>query len=124
MKIKTDKQLPESHVEGEPLTDDMPVRFVWEKTTKQSPHNATMKKRFINDIKAKHKRLYKHVPEVEFSTKTLEAAYDQAFTTLRQKFKAQKDASAAMNYRIREDQKALKARRNIRKKTVSMSHSR
>jgi len=123
MKIKSDRELPGSHPEGTPLTDNMPIRYVWEKTSKQSPHNAAMKKRFLADIKARHKRLYKYVPEKDFTMKTLESAYDQAFTTLRQKFKAQKDEVLAMNYKLREDQKALKARRNIRKKTKLSSRT-
>ncbi|TCD70829.1 hypothetical protein EIP91_001519 [Steccherinum ochraceum] len=116
MKIQSDKDLPESHVEGVFLPDTAPIRFVWEKTTKQSSHNAAMKKRFLADIKAKQKRSYKYVPDRDFAQKTLDSAYEQAYTTLRQKYKAQKDAVIARNLRIKEDQKALKARRNARKK--------
>ncbi|THH27286.1 hypothetical protein EUX98_g6906 [Antrodiella citrinella] len=123
MKIQSDRDLPASHPEGVPLSDDMPIRYIWEKTTKQSPHNAAMKSRFLSDIKAKHKRLYKYVPEKDFSAKTLENAYDQAYTTLRQKYKAQKDHNLAENIRIKEEQKALKSRRNFRKKTKLSSRT-
>ena len=118
MKVETDRELPASHIEGEPLTETSPIRFVWEKTTKQSPHNAAMKRRFLADLRAKRNRLYKYVPEKDFNSKTLDAAFDQAYTTLRSKFKAQKDEVLARNVRMREDHKALKARRNIRKKSV------
>lgn len=120
MKVKSDKDLPESHVEGVTLPESSPIRFIWEKTAKQSPHNAAMKKRFLADLKAKQKRLYKYVPDKDFNSKTLDAAFDQAFTTLRQKYKAQKDETLARNYRIREDQKALKNRRNVRKRNVGL----
>ena len=120
MRVKSDKDLPESHVEGVTLPESSPIRFIWEKTAKQSPHNAAMKKRFLADLKAKQKRLYKYVPEKDFNSKTLDAAFDQAFTTLRQKYKAQKDETLARNYRIREDQKALKNRRNVRKRNVGL----
>ncbi|KAH8105950.1 hypothetical protein BXZ70DRAFT_405400 [Cristinia sonorae] len=117
MKIPSDKELPDSHVEGVALPDTSPIRYIWEKTSKQSPHNAAMKKRFLDDIRVRHKRLYKYVPEKDFATKTLEAAYEQAYTTLRQKYKTQKDQVLAMNNRLKEDHKNLKARRKERKKT-------
>lgn len=119
MKIPSDKELPDSHIEGTPLRADEPIRFVWEKTPKQSVHNGRMKQRFLADLKAK-RRLYKHVPDKEFNKKTLESAFDQAFVTLRQKYKAQRDATAALNLKRREEAKAMKARRLSRKKTVSL----
>lgn len=119
MKIQSDKELPESHIEGAPLPDTSPIRFVWEKTSKQSVHNTAMKKRFLADLKAKQKRSYKYVPEKDFNAKTLDSAYEQAYTTLRQKYKTQRDETLARNMRMKEDHKALKARRNVRKRTVS-----
>lgn len=121
MQIASDKELPESHVEGASLGPDEPIRFVWEKTPKQSVHNGRMKQRFLADLKAK-RRLYKHVPDKEFSKKTLESAFDQAFVTLRAKFKAQNDTTAALNLKRREEVKAMKARRLSRKKAVSYHH--
>jgi hypothetical protein len=76
----------------------------------------------LEDLKAKH-RLYKHVPDKEFSKKILDSAFDQAFVTLRQKFKAQRDASIALNLKKKEAMKAVKARRLSRKKTVRRSVS-
>lgn len=120
MRIDNDKLLPDSHIEGTPLLPTEPIRFVWDKTPKQSVHNSRMKARFLADLKAK-RRLYKHVPHKEFGKKILDSAFDQAFVTLRQKFKAQRDASFAYNLRKREAMKAVKARRLSRKKTVSYS---
>lgn len=117
MSLNNDKQLPDSHVEEAPLGPDQPVRFVWDKTPKQSPHNAAMREYIVSDLRA-NRSLYRHVSEEEFSKRSLEAVFDQAFITLRQKFKAQRDAAAALNYKIKEDHKAMKARRLGRKKTV------
>ncbi|KAI0677131.1 hypothetical protein C8Q78DRAFT_68348 [Trametes maxima] len=116
MKLKHGEDLPESHFEGAPFLTDQPVRFVWNKTAKQSAHNAAMKRRVVNDIKA-HRTRYKHVPDKDFNKKNLDSAFDQVFTTLRQKFKAQKDTTAATRLQRRENHKALRARRLQRKKT-------
>ncbi|KAG6869319.1 hypothetical protein C0993_000072 [Termitomyces sp. T159_Od127] len=115
MKIDTDKQLPESHVEGVTLGADDPVRFVWDKTTKQSVHNTRMKTRVLADIKDKRKR-YKHVPDKDFGKKNLEACFEACFVTLRQKFKAQHNPDDAQRYKKREDVKARRARHVSRKK--------
>ncbi|TBU32889.1 hypothetical protein BD311DRAFT_749918 [Dichomitus squalens] len=116
MKLKHGEDLPASAFEGVIPAVTEPVRFVWTRTTKQSAVNATMKKRIVSDIKAnRHK--YKHVPDNDFQKKTLEAAFEQVFTTLRQKYKSQGDATAATKLQRREDHKALKARRLHRKKT-------
>ncbi|KAL4076114.1 hypothetical protein V8B97DRAFT_1924192 [Scleroderma yunnanense] len=115
MQLDSDKQLPDSHVEGTPLGPDESVRFVWDKTPKQSVHNSRMKERVLKDLKA-NRRLYRHVPDKEFGKKSLESAFDQAFVTLRQKFKAQRDASVAKSHKQREDIKAMRARRLSRRK--------
>ncbi|KAI6003721.1 hypothetical protein EDD15DRAFT_2219720 [Pisolithus albus] len=115
MHLDNDKQLPDSHVEGTPLGPDEPVRFVWDKTPKQSVHNSRMKERVLKDLKA-NRRVYKHVPDREFGKKFLEAAFDQAFVTLRQKFKSQRDVSVGEAHRKREDMKAMRARRLSRRK--------
>ncbi|KAI0774162.1 hypothetical protein C8Q74DRAFT_1368666 [Fomes fomentarius] len=120
MKLHYGQDLPESAFEGISITPIEPVRFVWAKTTKQSAVNAAMKKRIISDLKA-HRHKYKHVPEKDFAKKSLEAAFEQVFTSLRQKFKAQRDSTAATRLQRREDQKAFKARRLHRKKAVSTS---
>jgi hypothetical protein len=117
MQIESDKNLPDSHIEGTPLLPTDPIRFVWDKTPKQSVHNGRMKARFLADLKAK-RRLYKHVPDKEFGKKILDSAFDQAFVTFRQKYKVQRDASIAMNLKQREAVKAVKARRLSRKKAV------
>lgn len=117
MEIESDKILPESHVEGTPLPPYEPIRFVWDKTPKQSVHNGRMKARFIADIKER-RRLYRYVPDKEFGKKTLDSAFDQAFATLRQKYKAQKDANIALATKRKESEKNRRARRLSRKKTV------
>lgn len=120
MELDTDKQLPDSHAEGAVLEDTQPVRFVWDKTTKQSIHNGRMKSRILSDIKAK-RSLYRHVPDKEFGKKSLDGAFEQCFTTFRQKFRAQRDVAVAANIRQKEDQKARKARHLSRRKLVSIN---
>ncbi|KII95249.1 hypothetical protein PLICRDRAFT_34090 [Plicaturopsis crispa FD-325 SS-3] len=115
MDIASDKNLPDSHIEGTVLEPDQPVRFVWDKTPKQSVHNGRMKARVLADLKAR-RRQYKHVPDKEFSKKTLDSAFDQAYITFRQKYKSQRDSAVATTYRKKEDTKAQKARRLSRKK--------
>ena len=117
MEIKDDKDLPDSHTERKPIASDSPIRFVWEKTTKQSVHNASMKARILADLKS-HRRMYKHIPDKEFSKKVLEAAFESVYTTMRQKFKAQKDKSLALHQKRREDAKSQKARHLSRRKLV------
>jgi hypothetical protein len=117
MDVKTDKELPHSHAEEGSLPVTEPVRFVWEKTTKQSVHNSRMKARVLEDIK-ENRRLYKHVPKSEFGTRNLDAAFEQCFVTFRQKFKTQRDTRAALNLRKREDGKARKSRHLSRRKIV------
>jgi hypothetical protein len=117
MGLDTDKELPDSHPESTPLSPSDPIRFVWDKTPKQSVHNGRMKKRVIEDIK-ENRMLYKHVVNKEFNKKQLDAAFEQCFVTLRQKFKNQRDETSALNYRQREDAKARKARHLSRRKVV------
>ncbi|KAJ7765028.1 hypothetical protein DFH07DRAFT_916583 [Mycena maculata] len=116
MDLPTDKELPDSHPEGVPLDPPAPVRFVWDKTTKQSAHNGRMKLRVVDDFRSR-RRLYKHVPEREFGKKIVDQAFEQAFTTFRQKFRTQRDALAASKHKQREDAKARKARHVARRKT-------
>ncbi|KAJ7498763.1 hypothetical protein FB451DRAFT_1202938 [Mycena latifolia] len=116
MDLPNDKDLPDSHAEGEPLEPPNPVRFVWEKTTKQSAHNGRMKLRVLEDIRAR-RRLYKHVPDKEFSKKVVDSTFEQSFTTLRQKFRTQRDVLAASKLKQREDAKARKSRHVARRKT-------
>ncbi|KAH7887617.1 hypothetical protein F5I97DRAFT_1861597 [Phlebopus sp. FC_14] len=125
MQLESDKDLPDSHVEGTSLGPDDPVRFVWGKTPKQSVHNGRMKDRVLKDLKV-NRHLYKYVPDKDFGKKTLDSAFDQAFVTLRQKFKAQRDTSAAVSHKQREDTKAMRARRLSRRKTKlsNRSHAR
>lgn len=118
MRVETDKELPDSHAEGVPLGPDDPVRFVWDKTTKQSVHNSRMKTRIMNDIK-ENSQLYKHVPRKDFTKKVLEGVFEQCFVTFRQKYRAQRDALTAQNLKKREDAKARRARRVSRRKIVS-----
>ncbi|KAI0068808.1 hypothetical protein BV25DRAFT_1874039 [Artomyces pyxidatus] len=115
MAISHESDLPTSWFEGLDLGENEPIRFVWEKTTKKSAHNAMMKARVVNDLLA-NRRLYKRVPDADFTKKILEATFDQAYTTFRQKYKVQMDATAAVILKAREEHKAMKARRSGRKK--------
>ncbi|KAI0089262.1 hypothetical protein BDY19DRAFT_944941 [Irpex rosettiformis] len=116
MRLRSNEALPQSYDESRSLAPDEPVRFVWEKTVKKSPHNAAMKKRILRDFVARRKR-YKDVPDKDFDKTVLDAVFEQSFLTLRQKFKLQKDDSSAIQYKLREDQKYMKSRRKDRKKT-------
>ncbi|KAJ7129511.1 hypothetical protein C8R44DRAFT_700337 [Mycena epipterygia] len=116
MDLANDKELPDSHTEGEPLEPPNPVRFVWDKTSKQSAHNGRMKLRVLEDFRAR-RRLYKHVPDKDFSKKVVDAAFEQSFTTFRQKFRTQRDALVASRLKQREDTKARKSRHMARRKT-------
>ncbi len=118
--VNPEDGLPPSRHEDLPLTAKEPVRFVWEKTIKQSRHNAQMKECVLADLRA-NRRLYKHVPEADFSHKTVSSAFDQAFSTFRQKYKAQLDPTVSLTVKTREEQKAMKSRRLHRKKFVRAS---
>lgn len=120
MGIQVEDDLPPSHLEGLPLGNNEPVRFVWEKTTKQSKHNNLMKERVLADLRA-NRQLYEHVPEADFAPKTVSSVFDQAFSTFRLKFKAQTDPSVLLTSKNREEQKAMKSRRLHRKKLVCVT---
>jgi len=129
MGLESDKELPDSYVESEtpnPSTDPSnpahrPIRFIWNKTTKQSLHNALMKKLVISDLKD-HRRsaTYKHVAASEFTKKLMDAAFEQCFVTLRQKFKTQRDDNVALKAKAREEGKARKARHLSRRRIVGL----
>ncbi|KAI9512250.1 hypothetical protein F5148DRAFT_1165091 [Russula earlei] len=93
--VSPEDELPPSHCEGLPLNDNEPVRFVWEKTIKQ---------------------LYQHVPEADFAFNTVSTAFDQSFSTFRQKYRIQIDPTVLLTVKTREEQKAMKSRRLHRKK--------
>lgn len=121
MRLDTDKNLPDGHIEDEPLDDDEPIRFVWDKTTKQSTHNYAMRTRIIASLKDKRSRkprMYRFLKDSDFKERRLEDSFDQVYTTLRQKFRSQRDQFAASNYKRREEHKAMKVRRLSRKKAV------
>jgi len=118
--VSPEDDLPPSHYEGLPLCDNEPVRFVWEKTIKQSKHNALMKDRVLDDLRA-HRKLYEHVPEADFTPKAISSVFDQAYSTFRQKYKTQIDPTVSLTVKTREEQKAMKSRRFHRKKLVRIS---
>ncbi|KAG5648929.1 hypothetical protein DXG03_000278 [Asterophora parasitica] len=122
MHTETDKELPDSHKEGVTIGPDDPVRFVWDKTTKQSVHNSRMKARVIADIK-ENRRLYKHVSDKDFGKKSLESAFEASFVTFRQKFRTQRDDAVALHHKKREDNKARKSRHLSRRKTKLSNRS-
>ncbi|KAJ7682642.1 hypothetical protein DFH06DRAFT_1314835 [Mycena polygramma] len=117
MDLANDKDLPDSHIEGEPLEPPNPVRFVWDKTSKQSAHNGRMKLRVLEDLKAQRRRLYKHVSDNQFGKKVVDSAFEQSYTTFRQKFRTQRDTVAASRLKQREGSKARKSRHVARRKT-------
>lgn len=112
--------LPEGHIEGADLPDDQPVRFVWGKTARQSPHNMAMKNRILNDLRA-NKHFYHQVPPEDYTDLTMDNSFDQTFKTLRSKFKIQNDEAAAAQNKAREEMKVIRSRRRERKKNVSPS---
>ncbi|KAJ7638999.1 hypothetical protein FB45DRAFT_904458 [Roridomyces roridus] len=116
MDLENDKTLPDSHLEGLRLDPPNAVRFVWEKTTKQSTHNGRMKNRVVDDFRDR-RHLYKHVADREFNKKIVDTAFEQCFTTLRQKFRTQHDVVAASRHKEREGTKARKSRHVARRKT-------
>jgi hypothetical protein len=115
--VSSDGVLPDSHGEGTALEENGPVRFVWDKTTKQSIHNARMKIRVLADIK-ENRNLYKSVQTKDFGKKILDAAFEQCFTTFRAKYRAQNDNEVAQMSKKREEAKARKARHVSRRKMV------
>ena len=118
MGITEDDPLPPNHIEGAPLTDDEPVRFIWARTVKQSQHNTRMKKRVVNDL-IEARELYEHVPQDDFTAENLDLVFDQTFSTSRSKYKAQTDANVAQKRKEKEINKMIKARRTNRKRAVS-----
>ncbi|KAJ7590861.1 hypothetical protein C8J56DRAFT_1013710 [Mycena floridula] len=116
MDIESDKHLPDSHPEGQSLETTDPVRFVWDKTVKQSVHNNRMKTRILTDLK-NNRGLYELVPEKDFGKKTLESVFDQCYSTFRQKYKQQRDTIEAETIKKRDDLKSQNARRLLRRKT-------
>jgi hypothetical protein len=119
MSITEDDPLPANHIDGAPLTDDEPVRFIWARTIKQSQHNIRMKKRVINDL-IENKELYQHVPREDFTVENLDLVFDQTFSTLRSRYKAQTDANVAQKRKEKEINKMIKIRRGNRKRAVSV----
>jgi hypothetical protein len=115
--VSPEDELPPSHCEGLPLSDSEPVRFVWEKTIKQSRHNTLMKERVLDDLRA-NRRLYELVPDADFTLKAVSSAFDQAFSTFRQKYRVQTNPTILLTVKTREEQKAMKSRRLHRKKLV------
>lgn len=119
MDTPSSKDLPDSYTEGQELGESDPIRFVWDKTPKQSVHNARMKARVIAHIK-ENRQKYDKVSDTDFSKKNLDSAFDQCFTTFRQKFKIQKDANEALHNKQREDRKAKHSRHTSRRKNVRL----
>lgn len=122
MATSEDDPLPTNHIEGAPLTDDQPVRFVWARTIKKSQHNALMKTRVIGDL-MENKGLYKHVPNDEFTMDSLDIVFDQTFSTLRSRYKAQNDTNLAQKRKEKDINKMIKTRRANRKRAVCVSKS-
>ncbi|TDL29415.1 hypothetical protein BD410DRAFT_779815 [Rickenella mellea] len=110
MDLEHDKELPDSHAEGDALQDTSPVRFVWDKTAKRSRHNTKMKSRIVSDMLA-NKQLYPLVPDQEFNKSSLDAVFDQAFMTLRQKFRSQRNESSSVRADVIKTRRARKASR-------------
>jgi len=119
MSISDDDSLPTNHIEGAPLADDEPVRFIWARTIKKSQHNTRMKERVINDL-IENRGLYEHVSQDDFTADNLDMVFDQTFSTLRSRYKAQTDANVAQKRREKEINKMIKTRRANRKRAVSV----
>jgi hypothetical protein len=119
MFVGDDDPLPANHIEGAPLADDEPVRFIWARTIKQSQHNTRMKKRIINDL-IENRGLYEHVSQDDFTADNLDMVFDQTFSTLRSRYKAQTDTNVAQKRKEKEINKMIKTRRANRKRAVSI----
>ncbi|KAE9410188.1 hypothetical protein BT96DRAFT_913015 [Gymnopus androsaceus JB14] len=115
MCVEEEQNLPDSQPEGVAHDPSQPLRFVWDKTTKQSVHNTRMKAFVLEDIK-RNRQLYTELSEREFSKDVLESAFEQSFTTLRQRFKAQGNVNDAKALKSKGDQRAQNARRSARRK--------
>lgn len=122
MAINEDDPLPGNHIEGAPLADDEPVRFVWARTIKQSQHNTRMKKRVIGDL-MENKGLYKHVPQDDITADNLDMVFDQTFSTLRSRYKGQTDVNVAQKRKDKDINKMIRTRRANRKRAVGFSTS-
>ncbi|KIP07021.1 hypothetical protein PHLGIDRAFT_71704 [Phlebiopsis gigantea 11061_1 CR5-6] len=115
MGITQKDPLPESHEEDVELSPDSPVRFVWDSTLMRSAHNAAMKHRILADLLEKRHTMYSSV-QGDFTREKLESQFDQAFKTLRERWKKQVDENRAKYQKFRDDKKAQKSRRRERKK--------
>ena len=115
MGIESDAILPPSHIENEPLSPDQPVRFIWDKTIKKSSHNEKMKARILLQV-LDDRDSYNLVPDEDFEKTSLDHTFDQAYKTLRQKFKSQQGSTLWANRNVVRSQRA---RRTSRKKYVS-----
>lgn len=121
MELDQDDELPDDHIEGAPVNPDDPVRFIWKRTTRQSPHNAKMKARVIADL-IQNRQRYELVPGKDFDPVLLDGVFDQSFNTLRRNFKAQSDPKTAAKRRKQEVTKFVKSRRASRKRAVRFLH--
>ncbi|KZO98197.1 hypothetical protein CALVIDRAFT_535771 [Calocera viscosa TUFC12733] len=119
MGLHSDKELPASHVEEEPFVPGTPVRWVWDKTPKQSAHNGRMKELFISDLQT-CRIIYPLVPGEDFTHAVIDRAFDQAFVTLRQKARAQAGLAPETEEQ-RLERKSKRARRANRKK-IKLAH--
>lgn len=117
MCVEEEQTLPDNQPEGMAYDPSQPLRFLWDKTTKQSVHNTRMKTFVLEDIK-RNRQLYGELSERDFSKDVLEAAYEQSFAMLRQKFKGQDSTEGAKALKTRGDQRAQNARRLARRKKV------
>ncbi|KAJ3710381.1 hypothetical protein C8R42DRAFT_729291 [Lentinula raphanica] len=115
MGVEDSQNLPESQPEGTTFNPSAPVRFVWEKTMKQSVHNMRTKAFVLDDIK-QNRQLYAELPDRDFSKNILESAFDQSYTIFRQKYRLQNDLVEADVIKSRGDQKAQSSRRLSRRK--------
>ncbi|KAF5390640.1 hypothetical protein D9757_002659 [Collybiopsis confluens] len=113
MQVQADQKIPDNQPEGMAHDASQPLRFVWDKTVKQSVHNMHMKSFVLEDIK-QNRQLYMELPDRDFSKNILESAFEQTFTTLRQNYKSQQDL---WHSKSRSDQRAQNSRRLARKKT-------
>ncbi|CAE6467246.1 unnamed protein product [Rhizoctonia solani] len=112
MALNPHEALPPSHVEDQPAPEGI-IRFVWEKTPKSSPHNGRMKQIVIEDLQ-RSRHLYPLVPTADFAAPLLDACFDQAFTTLRGKWRIQ---CGEPGLESKVEAKAKRTRRHNRKKS-------
>jgi len=96
MSVDDERALPS--LPTSPSSPGSHVRFDWDKSTKQSSFNSTMKNRVLASLREEHGTLYPDVPKKEFSQKSMDKAFEDVFNGFRQKWKETKGTKTEQSY--------------------------